>query len=141
EMDADRPEPLIFAAWYREMTRLIYADELGEQFEAAWRHRPLFIDAVLSGTAAAWCDDVTTAERRETCDELLQQALERAMEWLTNRYGPDPRRWRWGDAHVAHGKHRPFGEAGLLRFLFDLKIEAPGGHFTINAGGFRLADA
>jgi penicillin amidase len=28
-MEGDRPEPLIFYAWMRELTRLVYADELG----------------------------------------------------------------------------------------------------------------
>jgi penicillin amidase len=140
DMAAERPEPLIFYAWYRELTRMIYADELGDRFESLWQERPRFIDQVLSGPAAAWCDDVTTTEARETCDALLRRSLERAMEWLADRYGADPQRWRWGDAHVARGKHRPFGDVGLLGHLFDLTIEVPGGTYTVNAGHVRLAD-
>ena len=33
-MRADRPEPLVFAAWYRELGRAVYADELGPLFLA-----------------------------------------------------------------------------------------------------------
>ncbi len=41
-MDADRPEPLIFAAWARALARRIYADELGPQFRNFWGYRPEF---------------------------------------------------------------------------------------------------
>ena len=141
DMAAERPEPLIFYAWYRELTRMIYADELGDRFEALWQERPRFVDQVLSGPAAEWCDDVTTAEARETCDDLLRRSLERAMEWLAERDGAEPQRWRWGDAHVARAKHRPFGDVDLLARLFDLEIEVPGGSYTVHVGHVRFADA
>jgi penicillin G amidase len=32
EMSSDRAEPLVVAAWIRELTRLIYSDELGPEF-------------------------------------------------------------------------------------------------------------
>ncbi len=36
EMSSDRAEPLVVAAWIRELTRLIYSDELGpELFKGA----------------------------------------------------------------------------------------------------------
>ena len=31
-MDRNRPEPLIYVAWYRELTRHVFADELGDFF-------------------------------------------------------------------------------------------------------------
>ena len=43
-MRADAAEPLIFAAWYRELSRLIYADELGDLFDAFWHVRPQFME-------------------------------------------------------------------------------------------------
>lgn len=141
DMAIDRPEPLIFYAWYRELTRMIYADELGERFEALWRERPRFIDRVLSGPAAAWCDDITTADSAESCDDLLRRSLERAMEWLAERHGGEAQRWRWGDAHIARSKHRPFGEVEPLRRLFDLTTPVPGGSYTVNVGHVRLNDA
>ncbi len=47
-MRADAAEPLIFAAWYRELSRLIYADELGDLFDAFWHVRPQFMELVLT---------------------------------------------------------------------------------------------
>jgi len=135
-----RPEPLIFAAWRRELGRLIYADELGDLFEEAWSQRPTFMLNVLSGRTPQWCDDVTTAPN-ESCEELVARALELALAWGAERYGADWRRWRWGDAHVAQFRHRPFGQVAALRWLFDLEEPTGGSVYTVNAGAYRLADA
>ena len=47
-MDRDRPEPLIFAAWMRELNRAIYADELAELFPEVWAWRPRFVTWALT---------------------------------------------------------------------------------------------
>ena len=48
KMGRNMAAPLIFAAWYRELTRLVYADELDELFDDAWAMRPVFMHQVLS---------------------------------------------------------------------------------------------
>ena len=86
-MSADRAEPLIFAAWWREFTRALYADELGPAFRAAWSERAVFVSHVLKDQMH-WCDDVRT-QRVESCDELLSASLEKALADLRRRYGAD----------------------------------------------------
>ncbi|MFQ5984339.1 MAG: penicillin acylase family protein [Alphaproteobacteria bacterium] len=139
-MGADRPEPLVFAAWYRELTRLVYADELGPSFPRAWSFRPLFMKAVLAGDQGAWCDDVTTAQP-ESCESLAAEALDRAVAFLAERYGGDPQGWRWGEAHPAHHAHRGIGGWPLIGRVFDIVLPGGGDPFTVNAGGYRLGDA
>ncbi|MFQ5958299.1 MAG: penicillin acylase family protein, partial [Alphaproteobacteria bacterium] len=78
EMGRERPEPLIFAAWYRALTRRVYADELGPLFESAWSLRPLFVRWVMDGGGAHWCDDVTTGAV-ETCAQIAARALDDAV--------------------------------------------------------------
>ena len=62
EMLRNRAEPLIVNAWLRELTRLVYADELGELFTPNWSERPIFMLNVLRDTdgQSRWCDDVRT---------------------------------------------------------------------------------
>lgn len=139
-MRADRPEPLVFAAWYRELTRLVYADEVGSSFPYVWTFRPLFMRAVLGGDQAAWCDDVTTTEE-ESCELLSSRALERAVAFVAERYGSDLEAWRWGEAHPAYHAHRTLGGRPLLGRIFDVVAPGSGGRFTINVGGYRLGDA
>ena len=140
-MAADRPEPLIAAAWWRELTRAIYADELGEAFRANWLSRAQFLTAVLAGRGghAAWCDNVRTAAP-ERCDEVLTATLEAALADLRKRYGSDMAAWRWGEAHAARHAHQPFGRVRSLARWFDIVQPSPGDTYTVNVGRSRMAD-
>ncbi|HTM61435.1 MAG TPA: penicillin acylase family protein [Burkholderiales bacterium] len=140
-MAADRPEPLIYTAWIRELDRAMYADELGPAFRGAWRSRSLFLDDVLSDRNAEsrWCDDVNTP-RLETCDEILAASLEKALEDLRRRYGKDANAWKWGQAHEARLRHRPFSRSARLRGYFDITAPSPGDGYTINRGDMDFSE-
>jgi penicillin amidase len=134
-MAAGRAEPLIAWAWWRELTRAIYADELGDAFRQNWLARAVFLTSVLSGDPgpARWCDDMRTPAI-ETCEEQLAVSLEAALADLGKRYGSDPARWRWGEAHLARHEHRPFGRQPLLARIFDITVPSPGDTYTVNVG-------
>ena len=140
-MAAERPEPLIAAAWWREFARAIYADELGEAFRGNWLSRAQFVTAVLTNRdgQGRWCDDTRT-QSIETCDALLTKTLEAALADLSERYGSDMSSWRWGTAHYARHEHRPFGRVGWLARWFDIEMPTPGDPFTVNVGRNRMED-
>jgi len=138
-MSVDRPEPLIAWGWWRELTRSLYADELGEAFAGNWLARASFVLSVLSGEAAAWCDKVGTPAV-ETCDEALAESLEAALADLRRRYGADMAAWRWGTAHAARSEHRPFSRQPLLARVFDINVPSPGDTYTVNVGRNNLND-
>ena len=132
--------PLIFASWFRELTRLVYADELGDMFNDSWEQRPGFMVSVMKGegTYGKWCDDVTTKEV-ETCADMAARAFDRAAVDLKRRYG-SPRGWRWGEAHVAASDHRPFGFFPLLGHWFNVSPETPGDSYSVDVGHYILRD-
>jgi penicillin amidase len=140
-MAADRIEPLIAWAWWRELSRAIYADELGEAFRTNWLSRAVFIGNVLSGDAglASWCDNTRTPAT-ETCEEVLALSLDAGLADLVKRYGSDQSKWRWGDAHQARHEHRPLGRQPLLARLFDITVPSPGDAYTVNVGRNNLND-
>jgi penicillin amidase len=140
-MAEGRAEPLIAWAWWRELTRMLYADELGDAFRANWMPRASFVLRLLSGDAshARWCDDVRTPAL-ETCEELLALSLEAALADLRKRFGDQMSAWRWGPAHVARHEHRPFGRRPMLARLFDIRVPTPGDTYTVNAGRVNLFD-
>jgi len=140
-MAAERPEPLIVVAWWRELTRAIYADDLGPAFTASWSTRAQFISDVLADRNGQghWCDDRRT-EKVEGCAEILADSLERALADLRKRYGDDPERWRWGDAHPAWSRHRPFSRVRWLAPFFDIRTPTPGDAYTLNVGQSDFAD-
>jgi penicillin amidase len=140
EMKRDSQAPLAFSAWYRELTRLVYADELGPMFAGSWDQRPPFILAVLKGENGMghWCDDVNTPGV-ETCPQLTAKAFDLAAQDLAKRFGK-PASWLWGHAHYATGDHRPFGFVpGLARF-FNVDPETPGDSYTVDVGHFFIGD-
>jgi penicillin amidase len=140
-MSAERAEPLILAAWWRELGRAVYADELGDAFRSSWGYRPVFLAGVLADRngQSRWCDDVRT-QRIETCAELLSDSLEKALAELRKRHGDDPARWRWGEAHNAHHQHRPFSRVAWLARFFDIRVPTPGDAFTVNVGRSDFSD-
>ncbi len=140
-MRADRPEPLIFAAWVREAVRAIYRDDLGPVFDRYFDFRATALIRLLEGHAKGrdWCDDRTTPER-ESCGAVLAVALNRALRELDFRYGPDRAKWLWGPAHYAHGEHRPFGAVARLASYFNVEVPTPGGDYTLNRGKMDFAE-
>ena len=140
-MAAERAEPLIAAAWWRELTRALYADELGDAFRLNWSPRAQFVANVLADREgqSRWCDDVRTRPV-ETCEELLALSLEAALADLRARYGPDMAAWRWGRAHAARHRHRPFGRESFLGRFFEFSVPTPGDTYSVNVGRYDLFD-
>src|SRR5258706_5992098 len=87
DMRMDSAAPLVFTAWYRELTRLVYADELGDLFRDSWDQRAGFMIPVMKAERGyeRWCDDVRTP-RKETCAELASSAFDLAAADLEKRY-------------------------------------------------------
>ena len=141
-MLADRPEPLIMSAWWREFSRAIYADELGDNFRGNWLTRAQFLINVLNDKdrQGRWCDNTRT-KAVEHCDDLLAKTLEDALADLRKRYGDDMSAWRWGAAHSARHEHRPFGRVVWLAPFFDFTAPTGGDAYTVNVGRTRLEDA
>ncbi|MGI9026748.1 MAG: penicillin acylase family protein [Burkholderiaceae bacterium] len=139
-MSASRPEPLIFAAWMRELTRLVTRDELGsELFADYWEQRTVFMINVLSNRdgQSRWCDDVTTPAV-ETCAQMQTRALDLALADLTRRIGPNRNEWRWDLLHVARSEHRPFARVPPLDRIFDLRVPVGGDTHTVNLADYAI---
>ena len=144
-LDAGRAEPLIYEAWYRELSRLLVADKLGPLFQSNWRQRPQFVRNVLTDVdgQSRWCGAGPSGPA-ENCAALIARAFDLALADLRARYGGDMNLWRWGEAHMAIGSHRPLGAilaaAPWLRGLFEVRVPTPGDTFTVNVGRHNIAD-
>jgi penicillin amidase len=141
-MDADRSEPLIFAAWDRALVKRVLSDELGKDFKNFWTQNPTLVLNILrdQNGEARWCDDVTT-KAKETCAQEIAIAFDDAVKELKGKYGSDWKAWRWGDAHHAIMAHLPFENVPFLRSIFSRDIEASGGAFTLRRGDYKMNSA
>lgn len=133
-MVPDRPEPLLFAAWYQELAAAIYGDELGPLFAAYRGLRPDFVRRVFE-QRQVWCDDVDTPAV-EDCATQSRKAFGLAVAELKRAYGPDWHQWRWGDAHPAVLAHRPFEQSEWLRAWFSRVFPLGGDGSTINVAQY-----
>lgn len=136
-MDAHRAAPLVFAAWTDELARGVIAPHIGEdRFKATYGKRDYraALEGILERDDAWWCQPLS-------CADQSAAALVRALDRLQADYGPDPARWRWGDAHPALSSHRPFGNVALLAPYFDVNVPSPGDAYTVNAGQYNAGDA
>jgi penicillin amidase len=138
DMERGAAAPLVFTAWYRELTRLVYADELGDLFRDSWELRAQFMFAVMKGGLDRWCDNVTTKEK-ETCPQQAARAFDLAAADLAHRYG-EPARWRWGVAHPAASDHRPLGFFPVVKDYFNVEPETSGDSYSVNVGAITIRD-
>jgi penicillin G amidase len=124
-MTMDAPQPLIFNAW----VHYFYGGVLEHAGIAVSDGGPLpeFVAYALSPAGAHWCGG--------DCTAMLQAALTDAMADLTRRFGDDPARWRWGEAHPAVFAHPVLRPLPLLGWLGTLSIASPGDDTTIDRGG------
>ncbi|AOY90824.1 acyl-homoserine-lactone acylase [Cupriavidus sp. USMAA2-4] len=143
DMQADRAEPLVATAWMRELSRVLFEDKVGQAlFRRLWEQRnvqqaTLNILRDPEGLGAFWCDAVASPER-QSCDDAISTAWQRAIDDLDRRYGDKPERWQWGIAHTARAEHRPFGKVPYLADLFDIKVPTGGDTYTVNVGRHSL---
>ncbi len=130
ESGPDRPEPLIFQAWYRAFVRQVLEDELGERFAAFEGIRSEAMRHIVEA-APVWCDDTRVADVVQTCPEMAGRAFASALDGLKLSEGSDWRAWRWGEASRVHMAHRPLDAVAVLRRFFSLNSAGGGDAGTV----------
>ncbi|MGB7286706.1 MAG: penicillin acylase family protein [Salaquimonas sp.] len=130
-MDADSSVPLILNAWHRNLQDLMLKDDLEDDFELVEKGNITRMLEMLRSTGARdWCNKINTPER-ESCGEILFEAIEMALVELGGTYGSDWTKWRWGTAHITLHEHRPFTQVGALSPYFTIRAEMDGGKYTL----------
>src|SRR5690606_8159155 len=143
-MDADAIEPLIYNSWVREISRMMFEDELGEELmRDYWELRNVYqpmLNALKDVNGQSrWCSR-QVAGTGDECAQSLAESLETALDDLERRYGADRTKWKWGNAHAARSEHRPLGRQVLLSRFFDIRVPTPGDNYTVNVGRHSLAN-
>ncbi len=126
--DKDQRAPMLFYAWLREFNRMLYKDELAHELESYWGYRPRFVKSVLQ-FHHAWCDDVSTAGIKETCDDLLAKSLTTSIVEAQGR--------AWGEAHRVEMAHPLFHNIPGLAALADFTSPNSGGDYTVKRAATR----
>jgi penicillin G amidase len=141
DMRIDSASALIFNAWVDQLTRAIFAEKLGESFNRLYSQKGLRdgLIVALKNNPQYWCK--TSRSESLDCLNISKLALENALSYLTKRYGKNIERWQWGEAHIAIGNHRPFGQVPVLKNLFNIRTPSSGDGQTINVGKMNYNDS
>ena len=141
DMDADSPAAAYFAAVWKSLLELTFADELPVEARPDGGSRWLeVVRRLLDSPGSAWWDDKSTPGVVEGRDEILSRALVQARRQLTQQLGSSTDDWRWGKLHVAAPEHAVLGGdsvPGIVRRLMNPQgIEVGGGSSIVNATGW-----
>jgi penicillin amidase len=137
-MDADKVEPLLFAAWLRAFARSVFYARLGDVAADYWDLKPQVIANILT-QRPDWCTD-PKQPNGQTCEMRLAQALDTALDELRRDYGPETAQWQWGRAHIAYFPNAVYERVPLLRDWLRVMIPTPGGYDTVNRGPSLIRD-
>ena len=125
----------LFQAFYFCLMKNTLADDVGPAlWERLARPGHLYIPhrtltGIMNDPDHPLFDRGSTKERENRRD-MIRESLSEAVEFLTEHWGGDPEKWRWGDTRRAVFVH-PLGETFGL---YNIPIPPPAGDgFTLNA--------
>ena len=132
---ADSQAAAVYEAFWRYLLKNTFNDELPERYWPDGGDRWFEVMRNVSA-GSPWWDDVSTNEKKETRDEILEKSFINGVAEVEELLGTDPALWSWGGLHGATFKHGAFGDSGYS-FIDDLFNRGPfptgGGKSIVNA--------
>ena len=139
---ADSAGAAVFNAFWRNLIKNTFNDELPEQYQAdggsRWNEVMRHLDE-----NSAWWDDVSTKDVVETREDMIEKSFEQGVAELEQLLGKDPSQWTWGEMHAATFRNSTLGESGvgLIESLFNRgPYPVGGGEAIVNATGWSVKD-
>jgi penicillin amidase len=141
DLSADSAAAALYQAWCVHLSRTVLLPLLGEELFTHFYGRRQWttgfhyqvLPNLLAYPAARWFG----TDGIEARDRALRQALDTALDELTERLGDEMASWRWGELHRA----RFAGRLAVIPDLADLftagEVEVGGDEQTINQGLFE----
>jgi penicillin amidase len=137
QMAMNSPEAALYAAFWSNLTRLTWADNIG--YTPDGTNIMTGMKALIDQPDNALWDDVTTAGKKETRDDILRAALIAGYKELQQKLGSDYKTWQWGALHVSRYVSNPLGASGIdpLESLVNGgPVATSGSTATVNATGW-----
>jgi penicillin amidase len=147
-MDSELVEPTLFSAWAEEIQRALFSDEL-RRLQDEPDDQPSLFDAFSTSLKPAaiemalasqngWCDDESTKDKVESCDDILLRALDESLRRLKRDFGPDMKQWRWGNLHKAKFPHGILERLPVPESWVAPMVETDGDGSSLNRGTFQF---
>ena len=133
--------PTIYNRFLFEFITATYKDELGDGFELFLNSQlqDQVLPTQINNESSVWWDDISTKNKKETREEIIQSSFIKAFSFLENQLGTNVDSWKWERVISVEHEH-PIGKAGgLLRKIFNVgPFQTVGGNEVINNQIFSL---
>jgi penicillin amidase len=123
--------PLVLEYLQNELLNALLADNLGPDTDALQLVRIDVLLRAISNTKGDWCDDVRTADKKESCATTITAAWQATLASVRNAHGGDPANWVWASVNYAPLKNRFWGTIPVIGGLFDIGTVVDGGQHTL----------
>lgn len=113
---------LLFHRMEHYVLKNTFEDELGPEKFKQFISTHLMKRQIAKGAtmdAGKWWDNVTTKNKIETRNDIVQQSFADAWASLVEDFGRDTGQWTWGKVHTLEHRH-PIGEVAYLRKYFNV---------------------
>lgn len=120
----------IFAAWYKELSRMP-RDEIADPQFGEYRNNPYFLSQQLEQNGT-FCK----APGIPDCKTLLSSTFKVAIADLERRLGGTVSNWEWGKLHRAEMRHGALNSVQTLREVWTRSSSNGGGFATVNVAGY-----
>lgn len=140
---ADSAAAAVFNAFWRHLLQNTFNDEMPEERYypeggSRWNEIMRQLDENNS-----WWDDKTTADVKESRNEIIRKSFEQGVAELEEMFGKDPAQWNWGEMHTSTFRNGTLGESGVppIEALFNRgPFPTGGGESIVNATGWSIQD-
>ncbi len=144
QMKMDSQQAGLYAYFWYRLGEDIFRDQIGdlvgpdEGDQGMWT-----VNLLLQKPDDAWWDDITTADKKETRDDILVRAFQEAYDQITKDRGADRANWAWGKFHTATFVSNPLGQSGIdiVESLVNRgPVETAGGPDIVNATAWNYGE-
>ena len=127
------PEPALFNVFVEILSREVFSDELGEDYESfnqGNRGKQAGLLRLMSSPESSWWDDKNTPEP-ETWDNIINRSMKIAYDMMTGMKETQEN-WDWEDMHSLKFQHI-LGQVPLFKFFNSGTFPVSGDRFTVKA--------
>ncbi len=139
--ESDSKGPIVYYKLLYHVLHASIADELGEEEFKIFLNTHTMknsLEVLLANNDSPWWDDVSTKEKKEDRQYILDFAFEKTVSELKEQLGSDTKKWNWGDVHTMEHIH-PIGRKKPFDKLFNVgPFKVAGGNETVSNLGFVM---
>ncbi len=129
--DRERPEPLILDWWLWRINQEMLKSGLDPMAPVVGGLNASVVVSILRDPAGFCHPDDAGAD----CMKAVHSAFHQTLDDLSQRYGSDASKWRWGDEHIAVMDNQVLDNLPGFRTLFGVAYPSDGGFYSVNRGG------